>query len=65
MAIHLPPLKPSFLKWYDANVHCDFHYENPRHSIENCTSLKNRVQDLIQVGLVKFETSDEQEGDEC
>ena len=44
-------------------MHCDFHYGNLEHSIENCIALKNRVQDLIQVGLVEFETLDEQEGD--
>ena len=58
--IHLPPLKPSFSKWYDANTHYDFHCENPEHSIENCTTLMNRVQDLIQVGSVELEISEEQ-----
>ena len=61
--IHLPTLKPSFPKWYDANMHCDYHCGNPEHSIENCTALKNIVQNLIQAGLVKCETSNEQEGD--
>ena len=60
MLIHLPPLKPPFPKWYDPNTHYDFHCGNPGHSIENCTALKNRVQNLIQVGLVELETSDEQ-----
>ena len=60
MPIHLPPFKPPFLKWYDANAHCDFHCGNLGHSIENCVALKNKVQDLIQVGLVELKTSDEQ-----
>ena len=60
MPIHLMPLKPPFSKWYDANTHCDFHCGNPGHSIENCIALKNRVQDLIQVGSLELETSDEQ-----
>ena len=59
--IHLPPLKPPFLKWYDPNTHYDFHCGNPGHLIENCIALKNRVQDLIQVGSVELETSNEQE----
>ena len=59
-SIHMSPLKPSFPRWYDANTHCDFHCGNPGHSIENCIALKNRVQDLIQVGLVELEASDEQ-----
>ena len=58
--IHLPPLKPPFPRWYDPNTHCNFHCGNPGHSIENCTALKNRVQDLIQVGSVELETSNEQ-----
>ena len=58
--IHLLPLKPPFPKWYDANTHCDFHCGNPRHSIENCTALKNKVRDLIQVRSVELETSNEQ-----
>ena len=41
-------------------MHCDFHYGNPVHSIENCTSFKNIVQDLIQAGLVESKTSNEQ-----
>ena len=57
--IHLSPLKPLFPKWYDTNTHCDFHCGNPRHSIKNCIALKNRVQDLIQARLMKFETLDE------
>ena len=57
--IHLPSLKPPFPRWYDANTHCDFHCGNPGHSIENCTTLKNKVQDLIQVGSVELETSNE------
>ena len=61
--IHLPPLKPPFPRWYDPNTHCDFHCGNPGHSIKNCTALKNKVQDLKQVGSMEFETSDEQEGD--
>ena len=59
-SIHMSPLKPPFPRWYDPNTHCNFHCGNPRHSIENCTSLKNRRQDLIQVGLVELKTLDEQ-----
>ena len=54
------PLKPPFPKLYDANTHCHFNCGNPGHSIENCTALKNRVQDLIQVGSMELETSNEQ-----
>ena len=61
--IHLPPLEPPFPRWYDSNAHCDFHCGNPKHSIENCTLFKNRVQDFIQAGLLKSKTSNEQRND--
>ena len=51
--IHLLPLKPPFPRLYDTNAHCDFHGENPGHSIENYTAFKNKVQDLVQAELVK------------
>ena len=59
--VHLPPLRPPFPKWYEADVHCDYHAGNPGHSLENCTALKYKVQELIQEGKVKFEKLDEQD----
>ena len=47
------PLKPPFPKSYD-NVHCDYHTGNPEHSIEDCISLKQKVQTLIEVGRINF-----------
>ena len=45
--IHLPPFKPLFPKWHKVDIHCDYHAGNPGHSLENCTALKYKVQELI------------------
>ncbi|CAL5189028.1 unnamed protein product [Lathyrus oleraceus] len=37
------PLPPN----YDVNVRCEYHSGTPGHSIEDCKSLKYKVQDLI------------------
>ena len=57
--IRLSPLKPPFPKWYKADARCDYHARNPGHSLENCTALKYKVQELIQDGKVKFDELDE------
>ena len=51
------PLKPPFPKSYNPNVHCDYHSGNPGHSTEDCHSLKQQVQTLIEVGKINFENS--------
>ena len=50
------PLKPPFPKSYDPNVYCDYHIENPGHSTEDCISLKQKVQTLIEVGRINFKS---------
>ena len=55
---YLAPLRPPFLKWYNANVQCDYHAGNPGHSTENCIALKHKVRDLINDGKLKFEDLD-------
>ena len=47
-------LKPPFPKSYNPNVHCDYHVGNPGHSTEDCLSLKQQVQTLIEVGKINF-----------
>ena len=59
--IHLPSLKPLFPKWYKVNACCDYHAGNLGHSLENCTTLKYKVQELVQDGKVKFEKLNEQD----
>ena len=53
------PRRPPFPDWYDVNIRCDYHSGVPGHSIEDCTNFKNKVQNLIEEGKLKFEKSDE------
>ena len=58
----LASLRPPFLRWYDAHARCNYHAGNPGHSTKNCTALKHQVQDLINLGKLKFEESNEPVG---
>ncbi|KAL5162429.1 hypothetical protein HKD37_07G019546 [Glycine soja] len=49
--VHQPP----FLREYDSNATCACHEESLGHSIEHCRALKRKVQDLIDMGRLKFE----------
>ena len=53
--IQARPRRPSFPKWYDVNIRYDYHSGVPGHSIEDCTIFKNKVQNLIEEGKLKFE----------
>ena len=59
---HLAPLRPQFPRWYNAHTRCDYHARNPGHPMKNCTALKHKLQDLINVGKLKFEESNEPAG---
>ena len=39
---------------YEENARCDFHFGAPCHDIENCTTLKHKVQDLLDKGIILF-----------
>ena len=54
----MAPLRPPFLRWYNANVRCDYHVRNPGQSTKNCSTLKREVQSLIKDGKLRFEESD-------
>ena len=56
--VHLAPLRPPFLRWYDVYARYNYHARNPGHSTKNCTALKHKVQDLINLGKLKFEELD-------
>ena len=56
--IQARPRRPPFPKWYDVNIRCDYHSGVSGHSIEDCTIFKNKVQNLIEEGKIKFEKSD-------
>ncbi|KAL5133644.1 hypothetical protein HKD37_03G006938 [Glycine soja] len=47
--------QPPFFLGYNSNVTCAYHGGVPGHSIEHCMTLKHKVQNLIDVGWLKFE----------
>ena len=47
--------RPSFFRGYVLNETCAYHAGAPGHSIEHCTTLKHKVQGLIDAGWLKFE----------
>ena len=57
-SVDILPLQPPYPRWYNENVHCDYHSSNRGHSTKNCTTLKRRVQDLIKRGELIFEDED-------
>ena len=56
--IQARPHRPPFPNWYDVNIRCDYHSGVPGHSIEDCTNFKNKIQNLIGEGKLKFENLD-------
>ena len=48
------PRKPSYPKGYDVNAICEYHGGVGRHSVENCTTFKDKVQSLIYADPIKF-----------
>ena len=56
--IDIPQLQPPYPRWYNENVHCDYHSGNRGHSTKNCTALKRKVQDLIKKEELTFEDED-------
>ena len=56
--VDIPPLQPPYPRWYNENVHYDYHSRNKGHSTKNCTSLKRKVKDLIKKGGLTFEDED-------
>ena len=55
----MAPFKHPFPIWYNANARCDYHVGIPGHSTKNCIALKYKVQNLIKLGKLKFEESNE------
>ena len=53
------PRRPPFPNWYDVNIRCDYHSGVSGHSIKDCTIFKNKIQNLIEEGKLKFKKLDE------
>ena len=58
MSVDISPLQPPYPRWYNKNVHCDYHSGNRGHSTENCTTLKRKVKEFIKKGKLTFEDED-------
>ena len=63
---HLPKLKLITLKdppqnpdasssKYNSSVRCAYYSDNPGYDTDDCWSLKNKIQDLIDVKEIKFD----------
>ena len=48
------PRRPPYPKKYDVNAKCEYHRGVGGHSVENCTTFKDKVQSLINADLAKF-----------
>ena len=46
--------RPPYPKGYDVNVKCEYHGGVGGHSVENCTTFKDKVQSLINADPTKF-----------
>ena len=57
-SVDIPPLQPPYPRWYNENVHYDYHSNNRGHFTKNYTALKRKVQDLIKIGELTFEDED-------
>ena len=56
--MNIPPMQPSYPRWYNENTCCDYHFGNRGHSTEDCTALKRKVHDLIKVEALEFDDED-------
>ncbi|RDX75833.1 hypothetical protein CR513_44247, partial [Mucuna pruriens] len=53
--IPLKPLEPPYPRSCSPNARCDYHCEAIGHATERCWSLKHKVQDLLDGGLLGFQ----------
>ena len=55
VALREPPQKPNTSSpHYDPNVRCAYHSNSPGHDTNSCWALKNKIQDLIDEGVLEF-----------
>ncbi|XWS61285.1 hypothetical protein CRYUN_Cryun07bG0113200 [Craigia yunnanensis] len=55
MPVVLKPLTPPYPKWYDSNVHYEYHAGILGHSTEDCTPFKYKVQRLVRLRALNFD----------
>ena len=54
LVIPTRPRRPPYPKRFDINAKCEYHGGVGGHSIEDCTTFKDKVQALIDANLTKF-----------
>ena len=51
-----PPTNPNTTSSrYNPNARCAYHSDSPGHDTNDCWSLKNKIQDMIEAGEIEFE----------
>jgi hypothetical protein len=45
---------PPYPAWFNPNVTCAYHGDVPGHSTENCTTLRQKINELIDAGSLKL-----------
>ncbi|RDX93107.1 hypothetical protein CR513_24678, partial [Mucuna pruriens] len=53
--VPLKPLEPPYPRCYNPNARCNYHGGAIGHATKRCWSLKHKVQDLLDDGLLRFE----------
>ena len=48
------PYTPPYPSWFDQNVKCTYHSNVMGHSTENCTTLRQKIHELIDAGVIKL-----------
>jgi hypothetical protein len=48
------PWVPPYPAWYKPDVKCAYHGDVPGHSTENCTTLRQKIYELINTGSIKL-----------
>ena len=52
-----PPQKPDTSSpKYNTNVKCAYHSDSPGHDTDNCWTLRNKLQDLIDNKEIEFDS---------
>ncbi|KAK9010716.1 hypothetical protein V6N11_043586 [Hibiscus sabdariffa] len=52
---YMAPTQPPYPPWFNLNVKCDYHAGNPGHHINDYTTFKYVVEQLLKVGMLSFE----------
>jgi hypothetical protein len=54
------PYTPPYPTWFDRNVKCAYHSGVMGHSTENCTTLRQKIHELIDAGSIKLNLAEKE-----